>query len=172
MDSDEKRIAQNTFNDAYEQYYESIYRFCLSRLNTGSEYAQDCTQEVFLVFYSRLKKGETFEYPRAFLYRTAVNIVKQFNDKHLKIKANETEFDERTEASDINNVIEKISYEVLTERIGNTLKDNDLKLFNMYFIEEIKVKDIARALNISPATCATRLHRLRQRLKEIINDYI
>lgn len=172
MKSDEKRIAQSTFNEAYELYYESIYKFCLSRLNGGSEYAEDCTQEVFLVFYNRLTKGDTFEYPRAFLYKTAVNIIRQYNDKNIKINSNETEFDEYIPSDEINSAIEKISFESLKKRIEESLRDDDLILFREFFIEEKRVKDIARELGITPTTCATRLHRLRSRLKAIINDFI
>ena len=77
MDVDECLLNDKTVSECYEKYFQSIYKYCRVRLGEFSQYAEDCVQDAFLVFYNKLRDGETVEQPRAFLYRTADNFVKR-----------------------------------------------------------------------------------------------
>ncbi len=173
MKREKELKAKTEFDASYELYGESIFNFCMSRLSCDVEASEDCTQEVFLVYYKRLLKGESFEYPRAFLYKTAVNMIKRTRLKQEKQRVNETELDDRLNLSDSGFGVEsEISYEQIVSRINAMLNENELQLFTMFFIENIKVKDISEKLGITPGTCSTRLSRLRDKVKNGIKDLI
>lgn len=44
----------SVFNETYKKYYNDIYNYSLSRLSCDEQYADDCTQETFLVYYKKL----------------------------------------------------------------------------------------------------------------------
>lgn len=50
----DKKETDKAFDELYQLYADAIYKFCLSKLNCDEHYAQDCTQESFLVLYKRI----------------------------------------------------------------------------------------------------------------------
>ena len=50
----------------------------------------------------------------------------------------------------------------------NKLKDKYRKVFELFYINDMKISDIANALNISDATVKTRLKRAREEIKKHI----
>ena len=45
---DKKLSVEQTVNDCYEQYYQSLYKYCRVRLGEFSEHAEDCVQDAFM----------------------------------------------------------------------------------------------------------------------------
>lgn len=173
MKREKENTAKTEFNRIYGLYGKSIFNFCLSRLSGDVECAEDCTQETFIVFYKRLAKGESFEEPRAFLYKTAVNIIMRSKTKQQKRAVNETELDDKIPFVQSETKIESdIDYESVLKRIDELLSEDEMKLFTLFFIENLKVKDISQLLNITPGACSTRLLRLRIKLKDGIKEYL
>lgn len=70
MAGGEKKKADDLLQEGYAKYYTAIYRYALSRLGDPHK-SEDVAQEAFVVYYKRLRTGEVFTAPRAFLYRTA-----------------------------------------------------------------------------------------------------
>lgn len=168
-----KKELDYRFNEIYEAYYQTIYKFCMARLNCDENFAMDCVQETFIVFYKRLRQGEDIKNPRAFLYRTAQNFVLKRYDKMKKDNENQTEMTE----NDISlSVIEKtdfnLDFKYLVAQIELILTDEEKSLYTMRFVEEMKIKDIAQALDITPDNCAVRVLRLKQKLKKELSEYI
>lgn len=69
--------AAMTLQDQVAQLFlearEDVYRYLLS-LGLYPPQAQEGAQEVFLRFYATLKKGETIQNPRAWIFRVAHNL--------------------------------------------------------------------------------------------------
>lgn len=74
MAGSEKKKADDLLQEGYAKYYTAIYRYALSRLGDPHK-SEDVAQEAFVVYYKRLRTGEVFTMPRAFLYRTADHLV-------------------------------------------------------------------------------------------------
>ena len=68
MAGSEKKKADDLLQEGYARYYTAIYRYALSRLGDPHK-SEDVAQEAFVVYYKRLRTGEIFTAPRAFLYR-------------------------------------------------------------------------------------------------------
>lgn len=75
MAGSEKKKADDLLQEGYAKYYTAIYRYALSRLGDPHK-SEDVAQEAFVVYYKRLRTGEVFTAPRAFLYRTADHLHK------------------------------------------------------------------------------------------------
>lgn len=169
MAGSEKKKADDLLQEGYAKYYTAIYRYALSRLGDPHK-SEDVAQEAFVVYYKRLRTGEVFTAPRAFLYRTADHLVqKQFDrqkraqncitlDEVIEIPAQHADPDER------------LTFEEYSRQISAALSDTDAALFSMRYIEDLKIEDIAVRMNMSVPAVTTRLHRLRKKLREILNQ--
>ena len=104
------------------------------------------------------------------MYRTADHLVqKQFDrqkwaqncitlDEVIEIPAQHADPDER------------LTFEEYSRQISAALSDTDAALFSMRYIEDLKIEDIAARMNMSVPAVTTRLHRLRKKLREILNQ--
>lgn len=173
MTRDEKRIMEKEFNRIYEKYKESIFNFCMSRLNCSIELSEDCTQETFIIFFNRLKKGEEFGNPRAFLYRTANNFIMQARDKMKKTITGDVPLDEVSPyiPDDRESVDENINYQDLTKMLGEILSEEEQELFRYRFVEDMRIDEISKAMGIKESNCTTKIYRLRLKLKALLLDY-
>ena len=170
----DKKEANKTFDELYSLYADSIYKFCMSRLKCDEHYSQDCTQETFVVLYERLKQGETFENPRAFLYRTALNFIRR------RLEAIKKEQENITQQEDIESypdspeikIIETLDYEALSKRLDAILSEDEKLLLRLRFTENLRVNEIAQYLGISEANCSMRIMRLRKKIITELKDYL
>ena len=79
-----KANADKQLEEAFEKYSKALEKYCRVRLGEISESANDCVQEAFCIFYKRLLNGEQFENSRAFLYKTANNMVLRAKEEYYK----------------------------------------------------------------------------------------
>lgn len=168
-----KSQLEASFNEIYNSYSSSIYKFCLAKLNCNEEYAQDCTQETFIVFYEKLKSGDQFKNERAFLYRTALNFVRRKYAEIQKKSESEANIDDFVELlGKTDNTDYKLDYEIIIQQIEILLNDEEKKIYNLRFVEEVKIKDIAVAIGITEENCAVKISRLKRKLQEKLKEYI
>lgn len=173
MSKKENLIVEKSFNDLYDLYKESIFSFCMAKLNCNVEGAEDCTQETFIVLFRKLKEGQKFENPRAFLYRTALNFIRRYLDKNKKMMQNEISTEENLDIADTENYVEsEYFYKQLKKKLEEILNDEEKELFELRFYYDMKIEDIANQLGIKTTACATRISRMRTKIKEQIKDYL
>lgn len=174
MSDDKNKTVIAQFNCIYESTKEKILNFCMARSRCNLEVSEDCTQEAFIVLFKRMKNGETFENPKAFLYKTANNFLMKAMEKNETKSKNETSLQDESfsDIADKNiQVDSKINYEDLTGRINEILSEEEKRLFKLRFVEDLKITDISQALGYNEATCATKIHRMRSKIKRCLDDY-
>lgn len=151
-------------------YKTSLYKYAYLRTDHDKDAAEDCVQEAFMIIYKRLCKGEEFEQPRAFLYRTLDNLVKE-HIKSLKKrkKIQETVTYENTffELPVFKELDERSENEII-RAVLNGMQDKDKVIYKRRYIDKYSVKDIAKEYNISVSSVTTRLYRIRQNAEKII----
>ena len=158
----------------YDDYRLKLFNFCLARLSGERESADDCVQEAFLVLGSKLKNGEEIENPRAFLYRTAENFVRRRQEQIAKDTKRLVPLEKATEAATNDEVfsdaIENIDYDALAEKLMDTLGDDEKLLYNLRYIQNTRVDEIATILNISRPAVSMRLVRLKIKITQAVNN--
>lgn len=144
---------ENTFNDIAEEYYLSIFKYCWVKL--GDEHlAKDCTQEVFLILFKKMNKLKLSENIRAWLYRTADNVVNNYRRK----RKNTVSYEE------LNQMTEDVySVEASFEDI---ISKEEYALLNDYYINGDDIETISKRLGISKAAASQRIHRLKVRIEK------
>lgn len=157
------------FSQLYDKYYGEIYKFCLIKLGFNIEYAEDSTQNTFLVLYRNLSDGMILDNPRAYLYKTANNyVLKSFKDikKHSqnKLDINESAYQLISE----NDIESHIDYISLISEISEVLNEEELQLLKMRYEQGIGLNEIAEYFGISRFACSKRLYRVKQKIQNNI----
>lgn len=161
------------------KYYKLVYKICLDMLSSPEE-AEDATQDTYLNLhknfdkYSKLSENEL----KNILCKIALNRCKDIL-KSTSYKVNKTS--DETTIEYMENVLVK------EDDIDKTLLDgenreyifnmiNSLKhpyndVLRMHYLEEMKIDEIEKKLNIPKSTIKVQLHRAKKILKEkLIKD--
>lgn len=170
-----KKNIDEQFDSYYNEYSGALYRFCYSRLNCSSENADDCVQEAYIVLYKKLKMGEHFENPRAFLYKTADNFVKRVRKKEAEKAsktASEYEFDRLESKAEQSEIEFKVDFSEFEKALERLLNEEEKQLYDLRYIQWLKLDEISKRLNISEPACAMRLSRLRSKIRRELEEYV
>lgn len=145
-----------------DKYSEMIYHIALRYMNTKED-AEDILQEVFLKYIRYVKDGKSFnteEHEKCWLIRVTMNlccneICSAKRKKLVPLKEN------------LYYKLEVGSENLLIEAIGR-LKCKYREVFELFYIDDLKISEISKVLNISEANVKTRLKRARNAVKEFI----
>ena len=169
-----KKQAKALLQQCFDDYRLKLFNYCLARLSGEREAADDCVQEAFLVFSERLHNGEEFENPRAFLYRTAENFVKRRQEQITReTKRNvplETAEDTAVNDEIYAETLDSIDFNALAKRLIEELSEDEKTLYNLRYIQNTRVDEIALALNISRPAASMRLARLKTKITEKVTQ--
>lgn len=168
--TDIKRKADKLLEEYCQNYKTSLYKYAYLRTGHDKDAAEDCVQEAFMVIYKRLCKGEEFSQPKAFLYRTVDNFVKEHLrdlQKRKKIEDATTKDNAFFELPVFQNLDEHTENEIINA-VFKEMSDKEKVIYRKRYIEKCNVRDIANEYNISVSTVTTRLYRIRQKAEETV----
>lgn len=162
------------FNQLFNTYFKDLIFYGCRFVDI--ETAEDIVQDVFVYIWenkSTIDMGDSFiPYLYKLVYNKSLNII-----KHMKIRdmtANniaEKALDYYSPYKD--NVLEELisseQNEVLKEAI-NQLPEKGRQCVIMKYFKQLKVKDIAVALEVSPRTVETHLYRSLKAMHGIISE--
>ena len=143
---------ENPFDEIVKQYYNSIYRYCCVRLSNESD-AYDCTQEVFIILYQKMDKLKISENIRAWLYRTADNVMrnhKRKNNKYISLE-------------DIPEITVETDFSVETP-LNDVISEDEYQLLKAYYVDKESIDQIAEKLEISKDAAFKRIYRIKARV--------
>lgn len=170
----EKKFADKTLNDCYNEYRIKLFNYCLARLG-ARDTADDCVQDTFIVFYNKLLDGEKFDNPRAFLYRTADNFVKRQKQKNASELRRTVSLDEAGNIGITDDEyaarLDLIDYDECAKQLIILLTDEEKLLYELRYIQEIGVEEIAEKLGISRPAASMRLMRMRNKIKDMVYSF-
>jgi len=161
----------------YNEYSSVLYSICLRYMKNRTK-ADDVLQDAFVIIFTKIKQYKNKGSFEGWVKRITVNtaLMQLRKDK----KDGFTEFvenlkkEEKKESLelDINNkksVIEnaKFSQTEIFETIQE-LPEGFRTVFNLYVIDELKHKEIAKELNISVGTSKSQLMRARNKIEKIL----
>ncbi len=166
-------LAREGREDAYAElvrsYQSKVFRMAYG-FTGNRESADDLTQEIFLKAYlalPRFRFGSTFG---TWLYRVAVNHMKDFLRKRPKVKEVSLEaVGEPAAAGDafaaMDEEREDERRRTLVRRELAKLPDKFRIVLTLRDVEGLPYDEIARILGLSPGTLDSRLHRARKMLR-------
>ena len=124
-----------------------------------------------MVYYKRILSGEEIGNTDAFLYKIADNLVKTQWRQDKKAN-NIIPLDDLAESLSATEVIDcsNIDFDSCAERIISILYEKDQLIYKLKYTDGKSIAEIAEKLNISFDAAAKRLSRLRQKVKEMVEE--
>lgn len=144
---------ERLFQETYDKYSRSLYRFCLLQMKNPSD-AEDVLQEVFI---KRLYSAPTFQTPeheRRWMFRVATNQCRdEFKRKcHMKLPLEDMPAIPSGESSE------------LLEQVA-ALPEKQRIIIHLYYYEGYSTHEIAAILGIAVSAVKMRLKRAREALR-------
>jgi RNA polymerase sigma-70 factor (ECF subfamily) len=160
------------FLEIYNRYRDSVYRFVV-RLVSSTHVAEDITQECFL---SVLRNPSRFDGSRAslrtYLIAAARNLAfKRFSETGGEVELDSINFEP---AATSREPLAKMLDEELSEvvrRAVESLPPLQREALILFEFEGLALAEIAAIVNSDVGTVKSRLHRARQRLKQLLAPY-
>lgn len=147
--------AEELFEQVYERYGPSLYRFCLVQMKHPAD-AEDILQEVFCKRLYQAPRFKSPEHERNWLFRVALNLCRdewrRRRRSELPLAAAEGVFLPPEELS-------------LLDQAAD-LPEKQRTALHLYYYEGYSLREIARLLDVTVPTVKMRLKRGREALRE------
>lgn len=165
------------FGQLVERYKTKVFNLALSSTRDRTA-ADDLAQEIFIKAYYSLPKFQFKSEFGTWLYRVAVNHIKDYLRKNKK-KFAEISLEARGE-KDLSAGIEDFREKKQTEEKRRELVQAALRslpekhriILTLRDIEGLSYEEIASILGLSPGTVDSRLFRARKKLREKLAPYL
>ena len=153
-------------------FLDKIYQFSYRRCNTSYE-AEDLCSDIILAVISAVHKQESIENFYAFVWTVARRIYADFCENRTKLRQVYCEdalnFELSEKENGIDRLIEKTSDRKILKRIFAEiafLAKAYREVMVLYYLDEMKVKDIAKKLGIGETTVKQRLFFARNTVRK------
>ena len=150
-------------NDIFDEYYYQIYNWFLKKAN-NKEDAEDLTNNVFLAIFSYFKKNIKVDKLENLIWKIAYNIWCNKAKNYIKEKQNVSLLDNIGYEEPM---LDKIIYKEIIDNLDNiglTLKEKNI--FNMYYLNDLSIKEISEKLNTKEGNVKYFLYSARKKIKE------
>jgi RNA polymerase sigma-70 factor (ECF subfamily) len=158
------------FGQLIERFKGKVFQLAHGLTRERSE-ADDLAQEVFIKAYYALPKFQFKSEFGTWLYRVAVNHIKDYlrKNKHRRGEVSLHELGETIAAEETASYEDRQVAEKRRELVQAALRRLPEKyqvILALRDMQELSYEEISRILGLSPGTVDSRLHRARQKLRE------
>lgn len=149
-----------------EKYNNYIYTI-LKNAITNKEDIEEILSDVFTVLWKNYFKLDKDINIRAYLIGIAKNLIKKKYRNYMHATEN-IENIENTINADINieELIEENEKSKIISILIDNMKEEEKQIFTMFYYKGVKIKEIAKLLNITETKVKVTLHRLRKQVKK------
>lgn len=139
----------------------TVYRIALVK-TASEELSRDITQQVFLILFEKKPLFDDFHALRVWMIRTAVKLIANHFRKSENIRT--VSLDDSRDIA----VTDRLEFELCD--LLSVLPDIFRETVVLYYIDNMPIKEIAKALGISQGTVKSRLSRARDQLSKIYKE--
>ena len=152
-----KLYAQLSYEQVVRKYAQTVSSACMMRLQNWAD-AEDCFQNTFIKLYRKAPEFKDESHLKAWLLRVAINECKNCirdNRRHLSLEAAlEIPAPSAEDDADLSWALMKLAPEYR-------------EAVYLYYVERMRVSEIADILGKKQNTVKTLLHRGREKLRKI-----
>lgn len=155
-----KQGNEQAFDTFVRKYYNEILKYC-SYHCYDIEYAEDLTQETFIKFFAKLSEYHFQGKTKNYLYTIAGNLCKNHYKKKKDIPVDDEELLTYEMPNDMEQILDKMFIDSAINSLPKELKE----VIILYYLDELKITEIAEKLQISVSLTKYRLTNARKQLK-------
>ena len=162
------RDTERSFLELYEASADAVFRHLCFKVR-DRELARDLTQESFTRAWSYLSEGKKIDNLKAFVFRTANNLVIDYYRKKKEASLDalaDAGFDPSDDAHE--RIVEMVEARQAYTLI-NDLSDEHREVVILRYASGLSVGEIAKTLGESENTVSVRLHRALAKLRTLFN---
>ncbi len=149
----------------YDEYYYQVYYWAIKKTN-NKEDAEDLTNSVFLAIFEYFNKDIKIEKIENLIWKIAYNLWCTKAKEYIKEKEN-IQFDEDYQQSYNAGFLDKIIYKEIVNNLDNVgLTSKEKMSFEMYYINDLSIKEISQKLCTKEANIKYFLYSARNKIKE------
>ena len=149
----------------YDKYYYKIYYWAIKKTK-NKEDAEDLTNNVFLAIFEYLNKNINIEKIDNLIWKIAYNLWCTKAKKYIKEK-NNVVFEEEYQIGYKTDMVDKIIYKEIINNLDDIgLTSKEKVSFQMYYINDLSIKEISKELNTKEANIKFYLYSARNKIKE------
>lgn len=165
---------QQAFTSLFRLFYSKLYSFSLQYVHV-KEVAEEITNDVFIKLWNQGKEILQINNLSSYLFvavkNHSLNYLKQYSHYHIAVEdtdgittlINRNDPEQELEWKEI--------YFQLNQAIDN-LPDQCRSVFKLIKEDDLRYKEVAEILSISPRTVETKLFRAIKKLQPVVNAYI
>ena len=172
---EEFKTNPEVFEKVYNFYYDRILRYLLKR-TMSAEIAYDLTAETFIKAFESFHKFKwTGVSIKVWLYRIAINNLKNYRRKPEMSPLTDVHEGHEDLISDVKNELKELDKSLfgdndlskLSDAIA-TLKPDHQNVISLYYFSEMSQQEIAFAINRSVSSVKSLMHRAMNNLKNLL----
>ncbi|HLD81596.1 MAG TPA: sigma-70 family RNA polymerase sigma factor [Patescibacteria group bacterium] len=161
---------KRNFITCYDLYASKIFRHCYFRMYNNKELAADTTQEVFLKAWNYISNGNIVKNHKSFLYKIANNLIIDYSRKKKELSVEKmieesgVQFQDSSQEQSIELNAEISEMRDVLDKIPKVYRE----VLIMRYVDDLRVKDIARILDVNPSLVSVRIYRGIRKLKRLL----
>ncbi|WP_422350566.1 RNA polymerase sigma factor [Flagellimonas sp.] len=163
------------FSILVDQYKDLVFTVAIRTLKNREE-AEEVAQDTFIKVFKSLKNFKGDSKLSSWIYRIAYNTCLDRVKKHKKELKNTPIEEVKSEAvMEMGNALDGLVMQERAETIKRCIQQLspvDAALLTLFYFEERDLKEMAKALNLSPNTAKVKLFRARNRLGAILKKQL
>lgn len=167
-------IRKNKLNieSLINEYYSYIYIIVKNSVSVviTDEDIEEIISDVFLALWKNHKKLRKNTDIKPYLIGIAKNIIKN-KYRSTKLNYSISDYEEQLISNDDLEILaeEKEQNKIIIDTL-KSMKEDEYKIFMMFYYKSKKIKEIATELNISESNVKVKLHRIRKIVKENLKN--
>ena len=131
---------------------------------------EEIISDVFIAVWKNSRMLSNTTNIKAYLSGTAKNIIRNKYRKN-EINFSISDYEEKIiDNNNLENIVENKEKDLLIKKCLKTLKEKEYKIFIMFYYEGKSTKEIAKGLNCTIGKIKVMLHRVRKKIKKILED--
>ena len=168
--------SQAAFQQLVERYQDYVFTISMKVLKSRED-AEEAAQDTFIKVYRMLgsfeRKSKFSTWLYTITYRTALDRARR---KKLPISSiDDDESFIQVADTGSGNPADELYQQDLSSQLNaaiSRLKPADAALVSLFYLQEVPVKEAAEILGLSLSNAKTKLHRLREALKEALSNQL
>ncbi|WP_394174194.1 RNA polymerase sigma factor [Guptibacillus hwajinpoensis] len=162
-----------TFHDLYTKHYKRVY-FSAVKVTKDHGLAEDVLQETFITAHDKLmeinNEAKVGSWLSTVATRKAIDLLRRQKKNVLVSMDIPTQLFDIPLDSSVEKACENTQLEEGVGLLISTLSPKLRTVFRLYYYNQLKEKEIATKLQLSPGAVKSRLHRARNAMKSKIVD--